>query len=80
MARMKLTGKSEEKLDQRYNASGVVFIKSSNKEITSFEFYRARNGGLYLTSGEKVTDELTEMALHIPEDTCDDLKEKEVSK
>ena len=71
MTRLKLTQKSDELLHKQFNATGVVFIKSGDNEITSFEFYRGRNGKLYLTDAMKpitVKVELGGLSKHISED------------
>lgn len=71
MSQMVLTMKSEEILHQRYNASGIVFIKTGDKEITSFEFSRARNGKLYVASSTEAYEVaiiLADIANETPEE------------
>lgn len=72
MARLNLTVESSEELYKQSNATGVVFIKSGKDELTSFEFYRGRNGRLYTTTGTskayRAAATLKELANAIPEE------------
>ncbi|RCV65280.1 hypothetical protein C5S53_04525 [Methanophagales archaeon] len=49
MDRLELTKKSKDLLYHQNNATGIVFIKTGKSEISSFAFYRARDGVFYLS-------------------------------
>lgn len=72
MTRLKLTIGSKDKLYKQGNATGVVYIKSGEKEITSFEFYRGRDGKFYIITDKakpySLTTLLEVLAESIPEE------------
>ena len=68
MAKMELTKKSKETLYNRYNGYGVVFLKTSDREMTIIEISLGRNGKFYTMSGALLTERLNELSVVIKED------------
>ena len=61
MPRMSLRVESEEHLKRQKNATGIVFIKTGEEKMISFEFHRAKNGKLYVTDATKPFEVVTEL-------------------
>lgn len=55
MNEIELTKKSKDKLYNRNNGCGVIFITTSDKEIRSIEINLGRNGKFYTMDGTELT-------------------------
>jgi len=64
---MKLTKQSREKLYNRYNGNGVLFIRTAPNEITSIEIHLGRNGKFYAGKTE-ISEYLHGLSGQIEED------------
>jgi hypothetical protein len=50
---MSLWPSSEEQLYRQENATGIVFIKTGEEEMISFQFHRLKKRGLFVTDASK---------------------------
>ena len=57
---MKLTKKSKEQLYNQCNGTGIIFLKTRNKEMVIIEFYLGRNKKFYLINNAIPATELTQ--------------------
>jgi len=73
MNRLKITKKSFDDLTNRHIGSGIVFIHTGTKEVTSFNFYRAQNGNFYQVNDSRPSTPLA----HVFADIAADLNSQE---
>ena len=65
---MELTKKSKEKLYNRYNGYGAVFVKTGDREMQIIEFNLGRNGKFNTMNGTELTEKLNKLSREIEEE------------
>jgi len=64
----RLTKQSEEKLYNKYNGYGVLFVKTGDREMQITEFNLAINGKFCTMNGTLLTERLNELSATIKEE------------
>ena len=75
--RIKITKQSFTNLTSRHIGAGTVFIHTGNKEVTSFDFYRAMNGNFYQVNNSFTSTPLSDVFTNIARELKHQEGEKE---
>jgi len=65
---MQLTKKSKKKLYNQFNGTGVIFVKTRDKEISIIEFYQDRNGKFRDMAGMELIEAIHELEKEVEEE------------
>lgn len=72
---LNLTKASKEQLYNQHNGTGIIFLKTMNRELQIVEFYLGKNKKFYITNNAIPAIELTLALYGIIPDIEDELEE-----